>query len=252
MDKKRHIFTTIWIWLQIGICGIIFFKDVLSAPISTIFVVLQGFFYVMLLFWYRWAFWGLIVFRLLDLLGLFKFIPIEDGHGFDGSKLSYALIHIVNFLILFGVLQIKNKEINKSTWEQLKYRIMGKNKEVVEKRNPENELSQKCPFCANNIKKEAIVCQFCGRDLPEEIIKRNKEEIEILKNKFEEENKELYAIDETYMWNSPDKKSEKIVEINYKQNLYYLSSTDDGLWFLVKTENGEQGYCLSSKLHKKY
>jgi hypothetical protein len=26
--------------------------------------------------------------------------------------------------------------------------------------------TKKCPFCANDIKKEAIVCQFCGRELP--------------------------------------------------------------------------------------
>ena len=37
--------------------------------------------------------------------------------------------------------------------------------------------NKKCPFCANVIKMEAIVCQFCGRDLP--ITNHSKETDEI-------------------------------------------------------------------------
>jgi hypothetical protein len=27
--------------------------------------------------------------------------------------------------------------------------------------------TKKCPFCANDIKPEAVVCQFCGKELPQ-------------------------------------------------------------------------------------
>lgn len=54
--------------------------------------------------------------------------------------------------------------------------IQGENKEELAKQNIEAGITKKCPFCANEIKKGAVVCQFCGRDLPKE------EHIEILKD----------------------------------------------------------------------
>jgi len=126
MERKRHIFATIWIWFQISLYVLFFFMDVLSDPISSIVSILFGFLYVMLLFWYKWAFWGLIAIRLLFFLGLFNIIPIYTT-VVEENILSHILIHIVFLLILFGVLQIKNKEINKSTWEQLRYKIRTNN-----------------------------------------------------------------------------------------------------------------------------
>jgi len=88
--------------------------------------------------------------------------------------------------------------------------------------------NRKCNFCKNKIKKEATVCQFCGKDLP----------------------KELYphiAIKETTLRRTPYLNSKIISKLNAGEKIEFIEYLDTNkAWSYVKTSNQKKGWCFTN------
>jgi len=88
----------------------------------------------------------IIAFFWISLVIIFALAAKDKGHPFQ----SYFLLGlffspIVSFMVLL---------------------VCGENKEELRIRNIKNINSKICPFCDNEIRVKATVCQYCCRDLP--------------------------------------------------------------------------------------
>jgi hypothetical protein len=114
--------------------------------------------------------WGVIAFNMKTSIetdgrfgtGLYSFYIPSEVHNLDladrrRNHLIGAGITILSGILLFG---FGSMQPTKETSQRLT--VSNKRESPVDTQGTD----RKCPFCAETIKQEAVVCRYCNRDIP--------------------------------------------------------------------------------------
>ena len=120
---------------------------------------------------------------------------------------------------------------------------LGDNKDALDKQKVSSGIFKKCPYCANEIKREALICQFCNKEVPN-FIPTHKVKL-------------LTQSDGLSLRKEPLTRSDAFLKLPNDIEIELLETGDvikfnniSAPWFKVITKDGIIGWCFSGSLEK--